>query len=177
MIKIDTDSMPRVRNGTQLFNFGNIIVHTMNERQLSCEAIKDNSGKSLLYSFDSINWFDENNQNLFFPFTIIELTDKIHNFSTLFDHSSPKVIHNKLYKCCTSLLGKLVQCQNVYVVRNEESKTTTEAYTQQLNVKPQIEGQLQKLLPTNPDANFATKASGTKFLFLSISFYVYYFFV
>ncbi len=173
--------MPRIRNGTQLLKYGNIIVHTINEKSLSCEAVKDSSVETLSYPFDSISWFDDNNQNLFFPFTIIGLNDKIQNFSTLFDHFSPKVIHNKMYKCCTSLLGRLVQCQNIYVIKQKEAESTTKTITtetnsQHLNVT-HVPSQLQKLIPPGSANSLALKATGVNFLFLGLSFFLSFFFI
>lgn len=112
--------MPRIRNGSFVYPHGNIVVHSIGEKMISCESVKENTD-SKHYNpkdFDSINWYDDRDQILRFPFTIVELSNKrIQNFSALFLDTSDKVQDTQMYRCCTSLLGQLVQCQDLYVVK------------------------------------------------------------
>ncbi len=151
--------MPRIRNGSFLYPYGNIVVHSKGDKLISCESVKENNGSKNYNpkAFDSINWYDEHDQILYFPFTIVELShEKIQNFSALFLDTSDKVKEAQMYKCCTSLLGKLVTCQSLYVM--EPTSTTTfqpYEYTAELTVQKLV--QIPQLKTSNSSILYPDK--------------------
>ena len=115
--QIVADSHPRIRNGLNLDEIGYVIVNELENNQFSCEAIKNEMNDQ---AFDSISWYSENYENLGFPFAIIQMSENLYNFSTLFVQNSNKIQNENMYKCCTSMNGKILKCQSMYVVKKSE---------------------------------------------------------
>ena len=92
-------------------------MNELENNQFSCEAIKNEMDDQ---AFDSISWYSETFENLGFPFAIIQMSENLYNFSTLFVQNSNKIQNENMYKCCTSMNGKILKCQSMYVVKKSD---------------------------------------------------------
>lgn len=117
MLECATNLVPRVKQGSIFLDSKSLLaVFYNNNEQVSCQAELDIMAPAR--DFDKIEWFIFNkNKNLNFSInrSINQSAPTIVTISSTFQ-PYPQMFDDSLFKCCTTLNGNELLCQNIYMI-------------------------------------------------------------